>query len=158
MKYIFIITLSIVTVLSCYSQNDISKKNLKKLLKIEHGDDSKVWTICNSNSTDTIQLYSSINYFYQSKSCCEFIQWNFYKKNKIREEQIQVCKEPSIRKVTTEKDYYSIKIEKKDDNLYLDKYHNKKLVNRYRVLSITEKNLPKQQGIKYQIIELAKVN
>lgn len=158
MKYIFIFTLSITSILSCYAQNNISKKNLKKLLKIESEYDSKVWTICNSNSTDTIQLYSSINYFYQSESCCEFIQWNFYKKNKIREEQIQVCKEPSIRKVTTEKDYYSIKIEKKDDNLYLDKYHNKKLVNRYRVLSITKKNLPKQQGIKYQIIELAKVN
>lgn len=158
MKYIFIFILSIVSVLSCYAQNDISKKNLKKILKIEQGDESKVWTICNSNSTDTIQLYSDMNYFYQSKSCCEFVQWNFYKNNKIREEQIQVCKEPSTGKVTTEKDYYSIKIEKEDDNLYLDKYHNNKLVNRYRVLSITEKNLPKQPEIKYQIIELAKVN
>ena len=157
MKYIFIITLSIVTVLSCYAQNNISKKKLKKLLKIEHGYDSKVWTICNSNSTDKIQLYSNMNYFYQSKSCCEFIQWNFYKKNKIREEEIQVCKEPGSGKVTTEKDYYSIKIEKEDDNLYLDKYHNKKLVSRYRVINITEKKLPKQPEIKYQIIELVKV-
>lgn len=150
--------MSITSILSCYAQNNISKKNLKKTLKIESGFDSKVWTICNSNLTDTIQLYSSINYFYQSKSCCEFIQWNFYKKNKIREEEIQVCKEPSSGKVTTEKDYYSIKIEKEDDNLYLDKYHNKKLVSRYKVINITEKKLPKQPEIEYQIIELEKVH
>ena len=157
MKYIFIFSLSIISILSSHAQNDITKTDLKKILKIDHGDDSKIWTICNSNSTDTIQLYSNMNYFYQSHSCCEFIRWNFYKKNKIREEQIQVCKEPSTGKPTTEKDYYSIKIKNEDDNLYLDKYYNNKLVIRYRVLSIIEKELPKQPEIKYQIIELAKV-
>jgi len=158
MKYFYTSILSIVTILTCYAQNDISRKNLKKLLNVKRGYDSKVWTICNSNTTDSIKLYSNMNYFYQSKSCCEFIQWNFYNKNNMREEQIQVCDEPSTGKTITKNDYYSIKIEKEDDNLYLDKYQNNKLVNRYRVLSITKEKLPKQPDIEYQIIELAKVN
>ena len=146
----------LVAFLDLNAQTNISKRSLKDLLKIERGESSKVWSICNSNQNTAIELYSDRNYFYQSNSCCEFTEWEFYKKGKIRETFLQVCKEPSTAKVTTEKDYYSIKIEEENGKTYLSKYHKDKLVIRFRIIEITEISLPKQKEIKCKIIKMVK--
>lgn len=82
---------------------------------------ANAWIICNQDSaffkTDTVKLYSNINYFYQKSNCCEFIKWTFYRKNKFTQSQSQICEEPPISSVKF--DYCNIDFFSKKGKTYI---------------------------------------
>src|ERR1700761_2555910 len=57
------------------------------------------WIICNHDSSyftaDTLRLFDNINYFYQNGTCCDFVDWTFFKKNAFAQSKFQICNEPS---------------------------------------------------------------
>jgi hypothetical protein len=77
-------------------------------------DDPTEWVICNQDSSyfksDTLRLYSNINYFYQKSSCCKLVTWRFYKKNAFTRSDLQVCNEPPTGSVLTKNDYFRLKV------------------------------------------------
>jgi phosphoribosylformylglycinamidine (FGAM) synthase-like amidotransferase family enzyme len=117
-------------------------------------------TACNSSQaffkSDTISFYTNINYFYQSAECCEFIQWEVYKRNKAVQTEMQICEEPSTAKVWTEGDYFGIKIPGQDGKFFLEKKSNEKKNERFEVLEINEVQLPKEKN-KVQRLTLVRV-
>lgn len=142
-------TLTVILIfVSCFSYgqtNSVTKKEIVRLFKIDEGQNSKSWTICNQGDTffktDTLYFYDSINYFYQSGNCCEFVQWDFSKKNFFVQKKLQVCKEPSTSEVITEKNYYSIKPVSEKGQILLKKYHKNELVETFLVATIKEIDL-----------------
>lgn len=129
------------------SQTKPTKKDLVKLFKSSIYQPSKksisvglgAWTICNQDSAyfkaDTIKLYNNINYFYQISTCCDFVNWTFYKKKAFIQSCSQICKEPASANIKT--DYYVVRIISNNGNLLLqviDKRNSKT----FKVLSLKE--------------------
>ena len=154
MKFIYLLIVFFISFLDVNAQNKVSNRKLRELFKIDNGNNLKVWSICNSNSNDTVELYSNTNYFYQSNSCCVFSEWEFYKKNKFCEKFLKVCNEPATSKVITEKGYYTIKIVKENRTTYLSKNFKGKTVVCFKVIEITEISLPKENDKKCKIIRM----
>lgn len=59
--------------------------NFKQVSKTDSQAVYNTWYICNDDNSffksDTISLYDNINSALQTKICCDYIKWTFYKKN-----------------------------------------------------------------------------
>lgn len=125
----------------------LNKKELKQLIKEgikarkEEYKDS--WVICNKDSSyfksDTLILHGNIYNTRHLKDCCIYIGWEFTNKRKMAQTSIDSCNPPVIvGKVLTEKDFYKIKLSKKNNKLLLKRYNGSKLIDTYEVLGCTE--------------------
>jgi hypothetical protein len=107
MRYILTIALLICGGFAFGQDNIPTKLQFKKLFK-----ENTHWTICNQDSafykSDTLRLYSNVNYFYQKSSCCNFVDWIFYKNNSFLQKTSQVCKEPATTGVISNKEKYTL--------------------------------------------------
>nr|WP_294944163.1 hypothetical protein [uncultured Mucilaginibacter sp.] len=98
------------------------------------------WTICNQDSSyfksDTVRIYSNINYFYQISNCCNFVNWTFYNKNAFVLSKSQICKEPSSASVKV--DYYRFNIFLNKKKTYLSISNTIGAVEKFEVIDIRE--------------------
>lgn len=112
---------------------------------------SNPWVICNKDSSffkvNTIQLINNENYYYHSDSCCAFIDWTFYKKNRFIQETIDICKEPPSASVATSKDFYTIKLSKTGNDLITVVTNSINLTQKYKILSIDNIKVGNQQNL-----------
>lgn len=102
---------------------------------------SNPWVICNKDSafykSDTLRLYNNTGYHSHSQ-CCDFTDWTFYKKDAFVLTRVQICKEPTTVSVSRNEDWFTIKVSKENKNLFLETYNQGKLVDRFRVISISK--------------------
>lgn len=122
-------------------------KLFKNSVKQDHSDkvstNSNPWVICNKNglfyTADTLKLYNNINYYYHS-SCCDFIDWTFYKKDAFVLTRVQICKEPTTASVPKNEDWFVIKVSNQGKYLFLETYNQGRMIDRFQVLSIDKVN------------------
>ncbi len=136
--------------INCLGQKtELTKRNLLKVLKSSIQQDSKSkiqtnsnpWTICNKDSSyynsDTLHLYLSNNSQYRNhSSCCNFIDWTFYKKDAFILTKTQICKEPPTTSSSKADDWYTLKISNENDMLILKTFNQNKPVSKFKVVSI----------------------
>ena len=127
--------------------NQLTKSQLLRILKgsIKQDNSGKVlidsnpWVICNKDSSfyksDTLRLCNDINYYYHS-TCCDFIDWTFYKKDAFVLTRVQICKEPATASVARNEDWFTVKVLKENKNLFLETYNQGMLIDRFKVISI----------------------
>ena len=118
-------------------ENHPTKSQLLKLFKSSIRQDksgkvstvSNPWVICNKDSSyymkDTLQLINTSNNNSHS-SCCNFINWTFYKKTAFVLTREQLCKEPPTVSTTKNEDWYTIEVYTKAKDLFLEIYKSGK--------------------------------
>ena len=114
----------------------------KKAIDIVSND----WFFCNEDSAyfkkDTLKLYSNSYHtklVVYSSNCCEQIGWTFYKKDKFVLSRSSSCRARGY--PSTDKDFYTINLEKKDKTLFLQTYNQQGLGEYFRIIDlIKEKN------------------
>jgi len=136
--------------INCLGQKpELTKRNLLKVLKssIRQNSKSKIqtnsnpWTICNKDSSyyksDTLHLYLSNNSQYRNhSSCCDFIDWTFYKKDAFILTKTQICKEPPTTSSSKADDWYKLKILKENGILLLIIFNQNRLITKFKVINI----------------------
>jgi hypothetical protein len=140
MRLLILLIFSLTTE-AVWCQNNVPTKH--QMAKVFKPDEEKTeWLICNQDSSffksDTLRLYSSINYFYQKSDCCKLVEWNFYKANAFTRSSLQVCTEPPIGSVLTENDYFKIKISSNKSGLYLFVVDRKDSSDSFKIIDIQE--------------------
>lgn len=158
MKYIFTLFFALSINWGLCQELSPSKHQLSKLFKLSIDQESKktisvgnnAWTICNQDSSffksDTIRIYSNINYFYQKGACCKFIQWTFYKKNAFVQSDLQVCIEPSSSSILNK--YYTIEFLSGKKELYLFILNSDNAFELFRVINLQEIKLAQNNSTK----------
>jgi hypothetical protein len=137
-----------------FAQNILNKKSISQILKnsIDQPKKGKItfasnpWIINNKDSSyyklDTIKAFNR-NRKYSSINICEAVEWTFYKEDSFAFEKAHYCKEPASRNVIKlPQDLLKIKITEQYDKIYLELFDfEKKLVEKFQIISIEEKNL-----------------
>jgi calcineurin-like phosphoesterase family protein len=160
MKILLTLTLFFSTQTLFGQELRVDRKILHQLFKVDQQQKSKEFIICNTNNgfskNDTLYLISDINYFYQSNSCCEFIEWKFQNEKLMSENEFQICREPASAKVFNDKNIFKIKIEQEKENVYLLRYQNLKLLDKFLVASLSTTQLANTEKT-YSTLKLIKV-
>lgn len=137
-----------------------TKAQLFKIFKSSINQDNKMpydsWLIPNKdssfNKSDTLYLYDVSNYFnngyignyyIQAKNCCDFVSWNFYRKNAFTQVKQNRC--AGWTKVVTNKDFYTIVLSEQNNQTLLKVFHDKSLVAIFNVIAFEEVNLFKNE-------------
>ena len=145
-KFIYILSIGLFWSEYTFGQNKVTKSQIFKLIKSSINQTSRksisvgsgAWIICNQDNSffksDTIKLYNNINYFYQLSSCCDFIDWTFYKKNSFLQSKSQICREPASADVHV--DYYQLIVIKENETLYLQINKSNLPVSKFEIVKI----------------------
>lgn len=154
MKVLFLLMFGSLVNVSWCQNSVLTKHQMAKIFVSD--DDHKEWIICNQDSSffksDTLRLYSTINYFYQKSNCCKLIKWDFYKKNAFTRSSLQVCTEPPTGSVLTENDYFKIKLPSDKSSLYLVVV-NRTHQNFFKVIDVREERLANNQKSKVIVLK-----
>ena len=136
MKILLLSLFSLIATIGWCQNNVPTKHQMAKVFRTD--DDHTEWVICNQDSSffksDTLRLYSNINYFYQKSDCCKLIRWDFYKKNAFTFSDLQVCKEPPTGSVLTENDYLKIKLSSDRSGMYLYILNRKGVADFFKII------------------------
>lgn len=120
--------------------SQIFKKSIKqdKRNKISVGNNN--WISSNKDSlyykSDTLKIF---NYSFKEKKheFCQTVNWTFYRKNAFISNESEHCDEPPTSKITSNKDYYTIKIVEKD-SLFIELYNFKKIIEIFKLTDLTK--------------------
>jgi len=148
-KYIFLFVI-LSAGHNLFGQNSgVTKKKLTNIFKesILQNSKQKVqtnsnpWTICNKDSayykSDTLILYPAISTQYRLHSqCCNFIEWTFYKKDAFVLTRVQICKEPTTVSSTKVEDWFTIKLVKQRQLMFLETISQGKVTDRFKVITV----------------------
>ncbi|MBS1531314.1 MAG: hypothetical protein JSU01_13490 [Bacteroidetes bacterium] len=138
----------------CQSSSS-TKRQVTKLFKSSIGNGE--WTICNQDNAffkaDTLRLYNNINYFYQLSSCCQFIQWKFFKEKSFVQSAVQICKEPASSTVVTPDDYYTVKYFSKGGVQYLFVLKEKSKAEIFQLIGLQEVQLANNNSTKIILLK-----
>lgn len=148
MKRLFIITFLLlghfVYSQDKYPTKTLLQKALTKNTKLKkHHHNSTYWFTLESDSSykkaDTLVFYN--NKKYQSgKFICHFVDWNFYKKDALWMQRVQLCKEPAIATAIKDHDLFTFKIVDTKMPMILQIYTKENLIDQFEVLSF--KSMP----------------
>jgi hypothetical protein len=131
-----------------------TKKQLQKALtkktKLKgHIYNSTNWFTLESDSTykeaDTLVFYNNSKYQY-GKHICHFVDWNFYKKDALWMQRVQLCKEPATATAIKDRDIFTFKIVDKRQPMVLEIYHKENLIEQFEVLALTSQQLDNRQN------------
>ena len=145
----------------------VTKENLQAIIKksIRQTEPTKVsfpsnpWIACNHDSSfykmDTAYFCTN-NYYTQTNSnCCQFINWTFYNPDAFIRTLEQTCKEPASAKSYTDDDNFKIVLIDNNGVLYIELFNRKKLVDKFRVLTLERQKKFGSDG-DYEIIKLVR--
>src|SRR4030095_12280798 len=93
-------------------------------------------------TADTVTFYNNKNYR-QGKPICNFIDWNFYKKDAFWVQQVQLCKEPTTATALKDQFFFTFQISDSSFPLILSVFNRGTLVDEFEVLSLRTQSLPK---------------
>jgi hypothetical protein len=142
-----------------YSQTDlVAKKQVRRIIKLglssRSGHDD-TWFACNDDSlyfkSDTIRFYNSGNYFYKFEHCCQFVEWQFFKRNVIQRQESQWCKEPPCTFVASLISF-KYKILKRKNKLILKTYRKDNCTVSFIIIGIENVIFPSGQQDGQRII------
>jgi hypothetical protein len=122
----------------------LTEKNLKRLFNTPPDiccvPQKPEWTACyNTDSgyykVDTVQLYSD-KYYYLTVHCCYDIEWTFYNSTTFALSETKVCQEPPLSMVSFDNSNLKIKFNNKNNTLTMFIYKDRKLKDRFVLLSL----------------------
>lgn len=164
MKFLYTTIFIFSSFLSYSQSNNITKRILKKSFKksIRHENYSSwdewsgYWETNNIDSTyyksDTIILTNKVGL---NSIYCNYITWEFYKKNAFILGDFTVCKEPPTGRAGNANDLYTIVFEEENDIIYL-KTRNLNTETTYKVVSF--EILPDKKTLKLEKISQKTIN
>ena len=145
----------------------INKRNVLKVFKrtIVQNKTNKIsipsnpWFIDNTADkfieSDTLKFTNSRTF---NRTYCKVINWTFYKKDKIVRTFGDYCNEPPTEKVSTDKDYFDLKIQSLNSTIFLVLYNRKKLAYKFEIISLEKiQSISYKNELKY-ILTLKRVN
>ncbi len=128
-----------------------SRKQLLQLIKEGNKqNDLKTYSLlaCNEDSLyythDTIYFYDNARYFDEVVNCCEFLEWEFFSTDIIRQQEPLTCLEPSNVLLSSMR-YYNYKVIKRKKQIFIDIMSNKRVLTSYLVRNIEYIELPNEE-------------
>lgn len=115
-----------------------------------------VQTDSSYQSADTLYFYNNPAFRYE-KHFCEFVDWNFYKKDAFWMQRLQLCKEPTTASASKEKDFFTFEISDKQVPLILQVFHNGKMVDRFEVISLKKQPLNSRKDEITDVLTLRRI-
>jgi hypothetical protein len=107
-------------------------------------------------SADTLYFYNNPAFRYE-KHFCEFVDWNFYKKDAFWIQRLQLCKEPTTASATKEKDFFTFEIPDKQRPLVLQIFQKGKIVDRFEVVSLRKQPLNSRKDETTDVLTLRRI-
>ena len=89
---------------------------------------------------DTLVFYNNSNYRY-GKFICNFVDWNFYKKDAFWVQHVRLCKEPTTATAIKDDHFFTYDVLDKGQPMILRIFNKGKLVDTFEVLSLTRQPL-----------------
>lgn len=102
------------------------------------------FTVENDSSyqmADTLIFYNNSDLRYQ-KHYCNFIDWNFYKKNAFWLQRLELCTEPTTASVVKDIDFFTYEVSDDQTPLVIRVFNQQKLIDEFEVLSLSKQILP----------------
>ena len=157
-----VLVISILTT-NLYPQTElVTKKEVKRIIKkgfSTSSDYADSWDACNDDSlyfkTDTINFYNNSNYFYQVGHCCQFVEWQFFKRKAVRRQEYQRCIEPP-RIYVASYFYFKYKIVKRKKMIIIKTFRNDNFGESFKVVRIEDVILPsgRKSGIRIVLVRI----
>ncbi|MBF0598448.1 hypothetical protein [Faecalibacter rhinopitheci] len=139
---IFVIHLSIFSF--CQSVK-LNKENVLKVFKstIKQPNKKLIDTSSNPWFTDNTENKYYTSEFIEFKNArsfkrdyCKIINWNFHKNDAFILGDANYCSEPPTQKVSKAENYIEIKLSNEKDNLILQLFNQKKLIDKFRIIEL----------------------
>ena len=105
---------------------------------------------------DTLVFYNNSNYRY-GKLICNFVDWNFYKKDAFWVQYVQLCKEPTTATAIKDEDFFTYEVSGWEQRLILLIFNESKLVDKFEVLSLTPQPVNSVDGEMTQVLKLRRI-
>lgn len=142
---------------------EISKPNIYNIFQetVEQDKDfpTTLWFSDNTNDkyfkSDTIKLIHANSY---KRDYCNIINWTFQKKDEMIRTFADYCEEPPTAKVTTENDYFEVRISEKKSNTFLELYNKKRLVEKFKIESLVKNQILSYEHVIQYILTLVRTN
>ena len=162
MKKIHLLILLLSFCSICYSQK-ITKKELKQIIKKSIKENNRRVTspefeiVTNNKDSiffkaEKIEIFTTA-YAQRENNICRTIELKFLKKNRVNFMDCQVCTEPTSCYVTKDKNIYNYKIEKRNNNLYIN-FFNKYNEMKFKFISFIKKTTNKTKYYKIEMIRV----
>lgn len=148
MKQLCIFIFILATGLMGYTQTSdtsLTKTNVTKILNSNFNDSfgteqNPVWSICfnkegDYETADTIQLFSDM-YHYLKGNCCNVVEWNIFKRNRIFISNMKVCQEPPMTTLSIDDSNIKLKIISEESQLMISLLKDRKLIDQFQIIAI----------------------
>jgi hypothetical protein len=136
-------------------------KSLTKKTKLKgKAYNSTNWFTIESDSAyrnlDTLVFYNNSSYR-SGKLICNFVDWNFYKKDAFWVQHVQLCKEPTTATAIKNEDFFTYDVSDKGQPMILRIFNNGKLVDTFEVLSLTRRPLNNHDSEMTDVLTLHRI-
>lgn len=139
-KLHFIFSLLLIIELTNAQTNIITRERVLKVFEKEK-DSFKEWYSCNNEDSytkgDTIYLYNNADYYLQDWKCTQLVQLKFTANDTFNENEFgfnNLEKKASILEMGLSK----MEVVAQDDSVFIYKYYNQKLVDKFYVKELNE--------------------
>jgi hypothetical protein len=107
-------------------------------------------------TTDTLLFYNNSRYQY-GKHICNYIDWNFYKKDAFWVQYIELCKEPTTGTLVKDQTFFTYKLSDSKQRMFLSVFNKNVLVDEFEVLSLVKQPISSEDNETTEVLMLRRI-
>lgn len=107
-------------------------------------------------SQNTLVFYNNSNYRY-GKLICNFVDWNFYKKEAFWVQHVQLCREPTTSTAIKDEDFFTYDVSDREQPMIMRVFNKDKLADKFEVLSLTKLRANSQSSEMTYVLTLRRI-
>jgi hypothetical protein len=106
---------------------------------------------------DTLVFYNNSGYRY-GKQVCNYIDWNFHKKDAFWVQYIELCKEPTTGTLVKDQTFFTYKLSDSHQPMILSVFNKNVKVGEFEVLSLIKQPIRGQEKETTEVLTLHRIN